>query len=375
MAFFVSHRLPIADEAIRRGFDVRLLVGQPGSPIMEASAMEEILNSRVAVRRFPFRSSSINPIRELWALLSLTKYLFKERPIIVHCVSPKGVLYGGIAARIAGVKGVVMAVSGMGYIATKTVGRDPVRLIIGFIYKRLARFAFGHKNLAVIVQNSDDALFVRRSLKVDQARINLIPGSGVDLSKYKDFDIYKKKPIVLLPARMLKDKGVIEFVESARTLKSQYPSWDFLLAGAADYENPSSISRETIENWESEGMVEWLGHVEDIVPVLGSASIVCLPSYREGMPKSLLEAAAAGCAIVTTDSVGCREAIIPGETGELVPTENVELLTKAIRKLIDNKALRERYGENGRKLAADRYDLKNVVSRTLDIYNELISVE
>jgi glycosyltransferase involved in cell wall biosynthesis len=172
---------------------------------------------------------------------------------------------------------------------------------------------------------------------------------------------------------MLLDKGVLEFVEAARVLKASAPEWKFVLAGTADYYNPSSIASTQIQAWQSEGIVEWLGHVDDITPLFHQASIVCLPSYREGMPKALLEAAAAGCAVVTTDTTGCREAIIPGVTGNLVPVRDSVALATSLLTLMRDRAQRERYGYAGRKLAIERYGIEAVVEKTLEIYQSLLN--
>jgi glycosyltransferase involved in cell wall biosynthesis len=297
--------------------------------------------------------------------------MHQSNPDIVHCASPKGLLYGGLAARFLGVKALVLAVSGMGFAFTTSGSRSVFRVIIAKIYRSLVRFAFGHKNLRVIMQNQDDKASLIDSGMVRSDQISLIPGSGVALESFVSAPIETKSPIVLLPARLLIDKGVIEFVDAARVLRVSAPKWRFILAGAADYYNPSSVSREQIEVWQDEGIVEWLGHVEDIAPWFHQASIVCLPSYREGMPKALLEAAAAGCAVVTTDTTGCREAIIPGETGDLVPVRDSATLTSTLLALMCDRPRRERYGYGGRKLAVERFGIDAVVDETLEIYRLL----
>ena len=322
VTFFASHRLPLALAAQKAGHECMLFTGKAGSEETEGSAVARLASFGIRNSRAGFTSAGINPLRELLGILQLALYLFRFKPNIVHCASPKGVLYGGIAARLCKVECLVLAISGMGYLYT---GGDRVgyfQVALQRIYGLLAGFAFNHPNLRVIVQNKDDRqTLIDRGL-VNASSITLIPGSGVDLSLFADCSPLRKKQVILLPARMLIDKGVYEFVEAARSIKNLAQDWQFVLAGVAGYGNPTSIGAEQLEAWESEGCIRWLGHVEDMVPLFRDAAIVCLPSYREGMPKALLEAAAAGCAVVTTDVTGCREAVIPGQTGELVPARD-----------------------------------------------------
>lgn len=372
VAFFVSHRLPLAIEARQAGFDVALFTGQAGSDQMESAAMTQLSVTGLAHERGVFRSSGLNPFVELWGLCQLILFLLRFKPDIVHCASPKGVLYGGIAARFCRVRGLVLAISGMGYAYTEGTGQGLARKIIQKIYGVMARFAFHHRNARVIVQNKDDYLSVLERGLVCESQLNLIPGSGVDLSLFVDCDVTAKKPLVLLPARMLQDKGVKEFVAAARKVKQAEPSWRFILAGAAGYDNPSVISETDLQSWQAEGIVEWLGHVDDMLPLFCKAAIVCLPSYREGIPKSLLEAAAACCAVVTTDVTGCREAIDVGETGDLVPARDSEALAATLLSLIKDTDRRIRYGIKGRDRAIEIFSIQSVVDQTLEIYRRLL---
>jgi glycosyltransferase involved in cell wall biosynthesis len=178
-----------------------------------------------------------------------------------------------------------------------------------------------------------------------------------------------------LPARMLKDKGVEEFVEAARRIKTVMPDWRFILAGAAGYDNPSSISNAQLQLWKTEGCVEWLGHVNDMIPLFRESAIVCLPSYREGMPKALLEAAAAGCAIVTTDVTGCREAVEVGVTGDLVPVRNIDALADTLLSLMQDEPRRHLYGAKGQERARALFSVDSVVSQTVKIYKDLLNHE
>ncbi len=374
-AFFVSHRLPLALGARKAGFDVALFTGQAGSEQMEATAVAQLAASGILHRRTVSRSSGMNPLLELLGFLQLISFLLRFRPRVVHCASPKGVLYGGLAARICRVPGVVFAISGMGYAFTQGAQGGITRGLIRGIYGFLVRFAFGHPNGRVIVQNEDDRAALLTSGMVNPEQVTLIPGSGVDLTLFTNSKLAPKERTVLLPARMLEDKGVREFVAAARKLKQLAPDWRFVLAGAAGYDNPTAITRGELEQWQAESVVEWLGHVEDMVPWFTSAAIVCLPSYREGMPKALLEAAAAGCAVVTTNATGCREAIEPGVTGDLVPVRDEDALAAALLSLIQDEARRLSYGEKGRQRAANGFSVDSVVHKTIDIYRGILNAQ
>lgn len=374
-AFFVSHRLPLAEEARQIGFDVRLLTGQAGSKEMEQTAVMRLQAAGIMHRRAVFSSSGMNPVVELLGLLQLILFILWFRPDIVHCASPKGVLYGGLAARICRVKGLVLAISGMGYAYTAGTERSGARSLVRRIYGTLVGFAFQHPNVRVIVQNQDDHKTVIDGGLAQAPYLRLIPGSGVDLSLFEGCSAANKSSIVLLPARMLKDKGIEEFVKAARRIKAVLPNWRFVLAGAAGYDNPSSVGVALLESWQAEGCVEWLGHVKDMAPLFREAAIVCLPSYREGMPKALLEAAAAGCAVVTTDVIGCREAVEPGVTGDLVPVRDSNALAKAILSLIKDEQRRQKYGFKGQERARAVFSVDSVVSQTMKIYKEILSHE
>lgn len=374
-AFFVSHRLPVATGARMSGFEVCLLTGQAGSLEMEHTAVAQLKAAGVLHQRAVFSSSGINPLVELLGLVQLAWFMLRYRPDVVHCASPKGVLYGGIAARLCRVPGLVLAISGMGYAYTAGTGRGGMRALVRRVYGALASFAFHHPNVRVIVQNQDDYQSVIEKGLAPSQCVTLIPGSGVDLSLFAGFDPENKVRMVLLPARLLKDKGVEEFVAAARRLKAEAPDWRFVLVGAAGYDNPSAIGMAQLQAWQAEGCIEWLGHVDDMTPLFRDAAIVCLPSYREGMPKALLEAAAAGCAVVTTDVTGCREAIEPGVTGDLVPVRDSEALAKALSSLFKDESLRKAYGVKGQERASAMFSIASVVSQTVQIYKGLLGNE
>lgn len=367
VAFFVSHRLPIAVEAKARGYDVRLFTGQPGNDQVEKLAEHKLADAGIAHERVQFRSSGLNPIIEGFAFLQLLWCLFRYRPDIVHCASPKGILFGGVAARLCRTSGLVLAVSGLGYLYTKPK-ETFFHKCLRFVFESISLIGFRHPNICVIVQNETDRkLLLDRSL-AREANLILIPGSGVDLTQFDNLTHAEKKKQVLLPARMLTDKGVEEFVEAARKIRSIRQDWLFILAGESKYDNPTAIAEEQLKEWQTQGVIKWRGYVEDMVPLYREASIVCLPSYREGMPKALLEAAAAKCAVVTTDVPGCREAIEPGVTGDLVPPRNGKVLGEKLLGLINDPDRLHRYGDMGRERASRLYSIKTVLDEITTVY-------
>jgi glycosyltransferase involved in cell wall biosynthesis len=368
-AFFVSHRLPLALGAMARGYSVALITGRAGSDSMESSAERVLRSHGIEHHRVSFTAAGMNPFVEARGLFQLVRLLRRMRPDIVHCASPKGILYGSIGARLSGVRGIVLAVSGMGFAFTSAGRRSVFRSLAAFIYRLLARFAYGHPNKTVIVQNTEDRELIVGTGLATTDQVVLIPGSGVELRRFAQAHMERKQPIVLFAARMVADKGVMELIEAARIVRRSLPEWRFVMAGAADYENPSSIPADLLQGFNDEGVIEWRGLVDDMDSLYAQASIVCLPSYyREGMPKTLLEAAAAGCAVVTTDLPGCREAIIPGETGDLVPAKDAAALAVTLMALMGDRQRREAYGAAGRVMAAERFSIDAVIDRVIRMY-------
>lgn len=369
-AFFVSHRLPIAKAMLERGCIVALFVGRAGSDELESQAIEELGGSDVSFHRASFKGSRINPVAELVGVVDLLLAIRRFKPDIMHCVSPKGVLYGALVARILNVRGVVLAVSGMGHLFTvKKKKLDIINLLYRSLYRHIFSYLLNNSSVRVIVQNQDDREFIRK-LGCPNERIKLIAGSGVNMELYENAGLSRKENIVLFPARLLADKGIFEYVTAARNLKKKFPNWRFLIAGAADYDNPSALTGDEITAICSDGDLEWLGHVRDMASLYMRTDIVCLPSYREGMPKALLEAAAAYCAVVTTDVTGCREAIINGVTGDFVPVRNATKLEMFLEKLIKDESRRERYGRNARAHAERCFSINIVIKETIETYEK-----
>jgi glycosyltransferase involved in cell wall biosynthesis len=278
----------------------------------------------------------------------------------------KPVLYGSLAAHLAGIPHVINALTGMGWLFTSASGfAQCIQVVV--------RFCLGLwlRRTTVLVQNPDDVRMLQK-LGIAEGRIRLTPGSGVDTETFRPGLDDDGVPNVVLPARLLWDKGVGEFVAAADSLKKQGIAARFWLAGEPDPENPSSVPQEEIRGWVAEGIVEHLGWVTDMAGLLSRAHLVCLPSYREGLPKSLIEAAAAGRPIVTTDVPGCRDVVRDGYNGILVPARDSEALAEALARLIGSPAVRREMGRNGRARAIQEFGLAIVVKQILSLYAECL---
>lgn len=357
--YFCSHRLPLAVAARAAGFDVMVAtrVREHGQIIRDAG---------ISVIPFELSRRGGNPLIEIARLVRL--YL-RERPAIIHHVAMKPVLYGSIAARLSGVRNVVNAVAGLGWLFTSQ--GMMARLLRPGIRSLLVRL-LAAPGMCSIVQNSDDLKLLTR-LGVPQDRLRLIRGAGVDTVAFAPTEEPAGPVTVVLVARMLWDKGVGEFVEAAKRLHDEGIKARFVLVGAPDPANPSAVSLETLRGWDGQFGVEWWGHRADMPQVLADAHIVCLPSYREGLPKTLLEAAACGRPIVTSDTPGCREIVRDGDNGLLVPVKDAVSLAAALKKLIINNKLRYKLGARGRERVIEEFAMEKVVEETLMVYRELVS--
>jgi glycosyltransferase involved in cell wall biosynthesis len=361
--FFLSHRLPLALAAQAAGFEVD--VATP-----ESTAVEGIRRAGLRHHPVPFSRRGLRPLTELGALWALFRLYRSLRPQVVHHVTIKPVIYGSIMARLTRVPAVVNAVSGLGYIfISRGIGAKMLRQCVKWAY----RLAFGHSNIKVIFQNRDDLqLFIEDGL-VNEKNCILVRGSGVDLNRFVPKDEPRGKPVVLFASRLLRDKGVCDFVEAARRLSTSGIDARFVLVGDTDTGNPASLGPGTVKRWHEDGTIEWWGARSDMPSVLRQARIVCLPSYREGLPKILAEAAACGRAIVATDVPGCREIVQHENNGLLVPPRNVEALASALMLLLQDDCLTRRMGRRGREIAEKDFSVEQVISKTLQIYHDLIN--
>jgi len=319
---------------------------------------------------------SLNPLREVRLLVALSRLFKQERIDLVHSFTLKCAVYGSLAARMASVPARVNAVTGMGYVFTsQSVRARMLRPIV----RGLLKIALGGPGARLILQNPDDLAFFVRAGLADSSTLHLIPGSGVDCERFFPRDANTPPSAgsrfrVLLPARILWDKGVSEFVEAARSLKARFQNMEFLLAGTTDPGNPASVPESEIRSWVTEGCVTWLGHVEDMPSLFRSVDVVVLPSYREGLPKGLIEAGACGLPLITTDVPGCREVVTHEVDGLLVPVRDVTALIGAISCLASDPGLRVRLAMAARDKAKRSFDETIILHHTLAVYRELVVV-
>lgn len=362
LPFFVSHRLPLAFAALMAGYEVH--VATPPENSIDLS----VYGIRYHQLTLSRRGRSL--LGELRTFASVVRIMNAVKPDLVHLVTIKPVLYGGIAARLVAVPAVVSAVSGLGAVF---IARGFLASCFRSIVNRLYRLAFGHPNLAVIFQNQDDRQqFVRNGL-VAAGNTVLVRGSGVDLAEYPCVSEPEGVCVVTMVSRLLVDKGVCEFVEAARVLRARHVEVIMRVIGDPDPGNPATITREQLDAWKQRGDVEFLGFRTDIAHQYAVSNIACLPSYREGLPKSLVEAAACGRAVITTDVPGCRYVIEPGNTGLLVPVRDALALADAIEYLVRNPEQRTRMGAAGRDFAEREFGIKGVVDAHMQLYQRLLA--
>jgi glycosyltransferase involved in cell wall biosynthesis len=361
--FFNSHRLALAKAARAQGYKVH--VACDIETIQEAQTINE---AGLEFHRIRLSRGGANPLRDIRTFVSVFSLLLRHRPTLVHNISIKPVLYGSIAARIAGVRGVVNAISGLGYVFTESERAGLLRRIARWLY----RIALNSSNVRVIFQNEDDRREFVHSGLVRENQTVLIAGSGVDLDSFAVAPEPATSTVrILFPARMLIDKGVREFAAAALLMKKTGLRAECVMAGGLDRSNPAALSEAEVRALEAEGAVQWLGHVSDMPRLLRDCHIVCLPSYREGMPKALVEACAAGRPIVTTRVPGCRDVVREDENGLLVPPRDVPSLCAALERLVQNRQLRSRMGARGREIAEREFGIDKVVERTLLLYRDL----
>jgi glycosyltransferase involved in cell wall biosynthesis len=364
--YLYNFRRSLALALRRAGYDVLLIspAGAYGNKLRDLGLRWEPL---------PMERSSLNVLRELALLRYLVKLLRRERPVIVHGFTIKCAVYGSLAARLAGVPARVSAVAGMGYVYSSTQWKARV---LRPIVSCLLRLALGGKRSRLILQNSDDVELFRRARLMAPENIRLIRGSGVNCSQFSHVTTSGPEDgrlRVLMACRLLWGKGVDDYVAALHELREQGCAIDALLAGTSDPGNPSAIPESTVRQWVDEGTLTWLGHVDHMADVLQSVHAMVLPSHGEGLPRALVEAAACGLPLITTDVPGCREVVSDGVDGLLIPVKDSKALARAIKKLLDDPVLARKLGDAARVKARTQFDERIVIQRTLDVYAELCS--
>lgn len=360
-SYFCSHRLQLACAALRQGFEV-VVVTHPDKKIKDLTKLG------FKVIPVTFSRKGGNLFRELRFIIKLIKIYRQEKPDIVQHIALQPIIYGSIAAFLAGRRKVVNTLAGLGFVFISPTKKA---CLLRAVFKKIFRWFFNLSDCRVIVQNPDD-LQLLLNLGVWQKNIKLIYGSGVDLQKFVVTPEPATIPAFTLVSRMLWHKGIYEFVEAARYLQELNLKFSANLVGDVDYGNPAAIPPAEVQNWHAKKEINWLGQQDDIVKIWQQSHIAVLPSYREGLPKALLEAAACGKPIITTDVPGCREVVQHGRNGYLVPAKDSKALAMAMQKLLVNPELRNKMGQESRKIAAEKFSLEYVIRETLAVYTQLV---
>ena len=363
--YLFNFRLSLAMTLKKSGYDV-LLISPPGE------FGKRLIDAGLRWEAIPMDRKSLNPVKELLLLFYLARFYCREQPDLVHHFTIKCVVYGSIAAAISRVQARVNAVTGMGYVFTNTALK--ARLLRPFV-RLLMRCVLNNNSTRLILQNSDDITSFRQARVLDGDKICLIKGSGVDLSRFKPalkLVLLGHQTRVLVAARLLWDKGIGEYIKAAQQLRRKGLPIRFLLAGVPDFGNPAAIPQSQLEAWVLEGVIELLGQVEDMPALYANVDMVVLPSYREGLPKSIIEAAACALPIVTTDVPGCREVVTDGVDGLLVPVKDSIALADAIQRLYQKPEWARQLGKSARARVLEEFDERIVIKKTLDVYQQLL---
>ncbi|WP_077153612.1 glycosyltransferase family 4 protein [Bacteroides bouchesdurhonensis] len=359
--FFLSHRKDIAIAAQAAGYDVSIVTNDTGK-------LKDIDALGLKTINLPMKRSN----KKLGEELKVFKFLYdlynSEKPDVVHHVGLKTILWGALAAKLVRVKGVVNAVSGLGIFFS-----EDNKSLVAKVLLKVLKWSHNRKNLLVIFQNDEDKdMFLKHSI-IRKEQAKYIKGSGVNLEQFCfTSEPTESKIKVLMTARMIVEKGVFVLTEAAEKLRQKYEDKvEFLLCGGLD-DNPTSLKKEDMDRICDGEYIQWLGYRTDVLELLKQSHIVAFPSYyKEGLPKSLIEATAIGRAIITTDNIGCREAVEDGVNGFLIPIKDSNALAEKLDVLVSDGELRRRMGENGRKIAERDFSINEVIKRHLNIYNEL----
>lgn len=364
--YLYNFRLSTAQRLREMGMDV-LMLSPPGD------FGERFARHGIRWQALPMQRASLNPWREAGTLWNLVQVLRQEKPQLLHSFTLKCAVYGALAARLAGVPATVNAVTGLGYVFAS---EQPKARMLRPLVSTLMRGALGGPRSRVILQNPDDAAAFHSARLAPSDNIRLIRSSGVDVARFR-----LREPVadqrqlrVLLAARLLREKGIHEYIDAALMLKGQGRDIEFLLAGQPDPGNPHSVDGEEIRDWHARGVLNWLGHVDDMPALLRSVDVMALPSYyREGVPKSLIEAGACGVALVTTNLPGCREVVSrDGDDGLHVEPRSAASLARVLARLDDDRELLRRLGARARERALTDFDERVVIRKTCEVYRELL---
>lgn len=359
-----THRLPVLEAAVDAGYAVSVATAP------DSDAWAVLANRGYRLLPVPLTRAGMDPWQQLALIRALVRLYKAERPALVNNVSIKPVIFGGMAARFCNGLRVVSTFPGLGYVFS-AAGLKPrlARVLVKILYQ----LALRNSKQKVIVQNEEDRRVVARLGRLKSDQVHLIGGSGVNVGMYQGGPEPRDRDLITLPARMLKDKGIREFVRAAELLSQRRLSVRMVLVGDVDDENPSSISRNQLESWHTSGIIEWWGYVQCMRDVYWASRAVVLPSYREGLSKVIIEAAASACPVITTDAPGCRDAVIDEETGYIVPVGDSEQLATRIEMIVTDDYLADRLGRGGLALVRREFTDDIVKQRTLDVYSHALA--
>ena len=364
--FFVSHRLPLALSVINKGGHVAVITGKNINVKLENEAINLLKQYKISHKSCNFSQGFRNPVSEIFGLFQLIYFLKMFRPTSVHSVTSKGNFMALLALNILKKPKLIMSISGLGTMFTGEINAKKKFFL--FLYKSILNFSLKRIKYNIIFQNEDDFHQFNSLVKINSKNVEFVSGSGVDTSYFVPTKFKLNQRNILLPSRILYEKGVNEFIDAAKILKKRKVKANFYLVGDIISANPSRIPKEKIFSWIKEGIVIYLDHQKDMKSIYSKMNIVCLPSWREGFPKVLMEAASCGLPTITTDVPGCKHAIINNKTGILIPVKNSIALANAIEKLLQDQNLQKLMGKAGRVLALNKFDLKNIVPQIVKLY-------
>ena len=358
--FFVSHRLQIGLDAISEGYEVHIAT-------RFTTCENELISKGFKIHYLKIDRCKTNIFNSLITVYQIFSIIYKIKPDLIHAITIKPVLFGGLASRFFKKSKFVASISGLGYLFSSKSRYDR---LIKFFVKIFYKISLCQKGIKVIFQNKNDESILTKCCNLKSSDKILIPGSGVDLNYFKPKKINKNSKVVLFASRLLISKGILVFIKSAEALKNS--GYRFVIAGKLDLENPDCISTKELNSFVQTGIIEYLGEIDNIRNLLVKSKIVVLPSfYGEGLPKILIEAAACGLPIITTNHPGCRDSIIPNKTGLLIPINDNKSLTIAIKKLFKDQILYENMSKEARNYAIKLFNIQDVVRKHMELYDEL----
>ena len=359
--YFVSHRLHLATTAINNGYEVTLL--------SRVSKHQEFIRSLgITTINWPLERKSLNPIRELISIYHIVHKVRRVKPNLVHAVGMKPIIYTALSKLFFSVDGIVLALGGLGFIfRSSRASAKILRICIVPIFRLL----LASSNIRLIIQNRDDSQILENLNIVKRKKIRLIRGAGVSVKDFYPKKVQNDISLVILPARMLWDKGVEDFVNCAKRCIDNKISVQFVLVGNPDLHNPEFIPEAQLKQWVELGFVEWWGEQDNMLKIYHMADLVCFPSYHEGLPKALLEAASCELPIVSYDVSGCREIVKDNVNGFLVPFKDEQALYDAVLELLGNPSLRRKMGEISRKMVIEEFTQEKIASETIRVWDEI----